>query len=174
MYKHHEGSINHMKIKTLREKNNMTQQDVINKSKEYGGKFTQQQLSRWENGSLTPSKKNIEILTKVFDVEEKDLFDNGSEMQAIDFYNKGFSYGIRCAKKGLSIDSFLTYQKKFNLLNFDNKSFDEVKQSMLEFLVFIAVPLSLPVAPDFMRAKTITDIYLFYSGMYNAILDEEN
>lgn len=161
-----------MRLKELRENMNMTQADVIIKSKELGGKFTQQQLSRWENGAF-PSEKNIEILAKIFDVKKEELFDNKNEKNMTIFYNYGYEYGIDLAKNGLKFDQFVTHQKKHSIPEFGDKEFEEAKKSMIDFFIELSTGVAAPISKEFLEVTNIKEIYNFYIGMYNAILSKE-
>ena len=163
-----------MRLKELREEKELTQADVVAKGKELGGKFTQQQLSRWENGSLVPSNKNIEILTKIFGVKKEELFDNTGENKTVEFYNKGYLYGYELVENGLKFDQFVTHQKKHSVPEFSNKGFDEAKKSMIDFFIELSTGVAAPISKEFLEVTNIKEIYNFYIGMYNAILSKEN
>lgn len=162
-----------MRLKELRENMNMTQADVIIKSKELGGKFTQQQLSRWENGAF-PSEKNIEILAKIFDVKKEELFDNTGENKTVEFYNKGYLYGTVLAENGLTFNQFVTHQKKHSIPEFGDKGFEEAKKSMIDFFIELSTGVAAPISKEFLEVTNIKEIYNFYIGMYNAILSKED
>lgn len=159
-----------MRLKELREEKELTQADVVAKGKELGGKFTQQQLSRWENGSLAPSNKNIEILAKIFDVKKDELFDDRSENSSINFYNDGFEYGKTLAENGLKFEQFTTCQKKHGVPDFSNKTFEEAKDAMIELFIDLSVGVSAPISKKFLEVINKNDIYLFYMGLYNGVL----
>lgn len=159
-----------MRLKELRENMNMTQADVVFKGKELGAKFTQQQLSRWENGSLAPSNKNTEILAKIFGVNNEELFDDNNEENMIRFYNYGYQYGIDLAKNNLKFNQFVACQKRHGLPEFSNKTFKESKDAMIEFFIDLSVGVSAPISRDFLEVVNKNDVYQFYMGLYNGVL----
>ena len=159
-----------MRIKEIREKLGMTQQDVIDKASEFGAKFTQQQLSRWENG-YSVSKKNLKYLAQVLGCNESELFDNSKEATLKDAEKIGFDFGIECAKNGLSVNSFVSEAKKYGYTDLSGKEDSYNVNMLMQFVLKESATLGIPISPEIVNIKTTEEVALFYIHAYNAILD---
>lgn len=159
-----------MRIKEIRERLGMTQQDVIDKASELGAKFTQQQLSRWENG-YSASKKNLKYLAQVLQCSELELFDNPKEVTLKDSERIGFDFGSECAKNGLSINAFVTEAKKYGYANLSGKEDSYNVNMLMQFVLKESTILGIPIPPEIVNIKTTEEVTLFYIHAYNAILD---
>lgn len=159
-------------IKSIRNKRNLTQEDVIKMAKEIVKNsdkkaFAQAQLSRWEKNQSYPTDENINLLAEIYECDVSEIVEKKEQEKLSEEYKTGFEIGIQFTKEQLLVP--------MHILTDNMKETEERIKYLTEFLIKNQVQLIPECIPEMLSlykkdssdSKIFSMYYSFIIGLWN-------